>query len=175
MQALGGTVDARPFAFSRESNENSIVLDVESVQLGLIVDLAEFEAVEAEGAVSGTIPVVVGSESIRVLNGKLSSVEPGGTIRYRAGGADSDDPDSGFAFVTRMLEYFEFDSLVSDVSYDENGVLLMQMTLRGINPEQDPLQPIVLNLSVENNIPELLRSLQAVRSIEDILEKATKN
>ena len=74
-----------------------------------------------------------------------------------------------------MLEHFEFDSLVSDVSYEENGVLHLQMTLRGINPEQDPLQPIVLNLSVENNIPELLRSLQAVRSIEDILEQAARN
>ena len=49
------------------------------------------------------------------------------------------------------------------------------MKLRGINPEQDPLQPIVLNLSVENNIPDLLRSLKAVRSIEDILEQATEN
>ncbi len=175
MQALGGVIDARPFAFSRGTKENEIVLDVDSVQLGLIVDLAEFEAVEAEGTVSGTIPVLVGSDSIRVLNGKLSSDGPGGTIRYRAGGAGSDDPDSGFAFVTRMLEYFEFDSLVSDVSYDENGALKLQMTLRGINPEQDPLQPIVLNLSVENNIPELLRSLQAVRSIEDILEQATRN
>lgn len=175
MRALGGAIDARPFTFSRQTKENRIVLDIDSVQLGLIVDLAEFEAVEAEGAVSGTIPVLVGSDSIRVLNGKLSNDEPGGTIRYRAGGAGSGGPDSGFAFVTRMLEYFEFDSLVSDVSYDENGVLQLQMTLRGINPEQDPLQPIVLNLSVENNIPELLRSLQAVRSIEDILERATRN
>ena len=175
IQALGGMIDARPFVFSREARENEIVLDVESVQLGLMVDLAEFEAVEAEGAVSGTIPVLVGSDSIRVLNGKLSSDEPGGTIRYRSGGADSDDSDSRFAFVTRMLEYFEFDSLVSDVSYDQDGVLRLQMTLRGINPEQDPLQPIVLNLSVENNIPELLRSLQAVRSIEDILEQGTRN
>ena len=175
MQALGGVIDVRPFAFSRETKENRIVLEVDSVQLGLIAGLAEFEAVEIEGAVSGTIPVLVGPDTIRVLNGELSSDEPGGTIRYRAGGADSDDPDSGFAFVTRALEYFEFDSLVSDVSYDENGVLQLQMTLRGINPEQDPLQPIVLNLSVENNIPELLRSLQAVRSIEDILEQATRN
>ncbi|MDJ0709470.1 MAG: YdbH domain-containing protein [Woeseiaceae bacterium] len=175
MRALGGAIDARPFTYAHETKENRLMLDVDSVQLGLIVDLAEFEAVEAEGAVSGTIPIIVGADSIRVLNGKLSSNEPGGTIRYRAGGADSDDPDSGFALVTRMLEYFEFDSLLSDVSYDENGVLRLQMTLRGINPEQDPLQPIVLNLSVENNIPDLLRSLQAVRSIEDILEHATKN
>ncbi|MDJ0748224.1 MAG: YdbH domain-containing protein [Woeseiaceae bacterium] len=175
MQALGGVIDARPFSFSPETKENEIVLDVDSVQLGLIVELAEFEAVEAEGAVSGTVPVLVGPDSIRVLNGTLSNDDPGGTIRYRAGGAGSGDPDSRFAFVTRMLEYFEFDSLVSDVSYDENGVLQLQMTLRGINPEQDPLQPIVLNLSVENNIPELLRSLQAVRSIEDILEQATRD
>jgi hypothetical protein len=35
----------------------------------------------------------------------------------------------------------------------------------------DPLQPVILNLSVENNIPELLKSLQATRDIQDIIER----
>ena len=47
----------------------------------------------------------------------------------------------------------------------------MSMRLTGINPDMDATQPIILNLNVENNVPQLLRSLQAVRSIEDILER----
>ncbi len=33
----------------------------------------------------------------------------------------------------------------------------------------DPLQPVILNLGVENNVPQLLRSLQATRAIEEVL------
>ena len=49
--------------------------------------------------------------------------------------------------------------------------LKLQMRLTGINPDMDETQPVILNLGVENNVPQLLRSLQATRSIEEILEK----
>lgn len=49
------------------------------------------------------------------------------------------------------------------------------MRLSGINPDMDATQPIILNLNIENNVPQLLRSLQAIRSIEDILERQTVN
>ena len=45
------------------------------------------------------------------------------------------------------------------------------MRLKGINPDVDPTQPVILNLNVENNVPQMLRSLQATRSIEDVLER----
>jgi hypothetical protein len=35
----------------------------------------------------------------------------------------------------------------------------------------DPNQPVILNLTVENNVPSMLRSLQATRSIQEIFEK----
>ena len=54
--------------------------------------------------------------------------------------------------------------------YDDEGDLVMKMRLSGVNPEMDPNQPVILNLNVENNIPDMLRSLQAVRSIEEVLE-----
>jgi hypothetical protein len=49
------------------------------------------------------------------------------------------------------------------------------MKLAGINPDMDDKQPVILNLGVENNIPQLLRSLQAIRSIEEILERRSAN
>ncbi|MEQ9561241.1 MAG: YdbH domain-containing protein, partial [Woeseiaceae bacterium] len=73
--------------------------------------------------------------------------------------------------VSRALGNFQFDSLTSDVSYTETGDLKLKMRLSGINPDMDPLQPVILNLGVENNIPQLLRSLQATRAIEDVLQR----
>ena len=77
--------------------------------------------------------------------------------------------------VTGALSNFVYDSLSADVDYSEGGDLRLGMRLEGINPDRDPTQPIILNLNVDNNIPQMLRSLQAVRSIEDILERRAGN
>jgi hypothetical protein len=45
------------------------------------------------------------------------------------------------------------------------------MQLTGRNPDMEGNRPIVLNLGVENNIPQMLKSLQAARAVEEILER----
>ena len=92
-----------------------------------------------------------------------------------AGALDAGVPDDSLGLVTRALSNFEFDDLTSDVDYTKAGDLELQMRFTGISPDVDATQPIVLNLGVENNVPQLLRSLQAIRSIEDILERQTAN
>ena len=74
-----------------------------------------------------------------------------------------------------LLSNFEYESLTSDVNYTEAGDLKLQMRLSGVNPDTDATQPIILNLGVENNVPQMLRSLRAIRSIEDILKQRTEN
>ena len=104
--------------------------------------------------------------------GRLENDPPGGVIRYRGGGAEAIAQDgSQLGIVTRTLQNFEFESLTSAVSYSDDGDLVLKMRLEGINPDVDPTQPVILNLSVENNVPQMLKSLQATRSIEDVLEK----
>lgn len=105
-------------------------------------------------------------------DGRLENDPPGGVIRYRGGAADGVvDDESRVAVVTRTLRNFEFDSLTSAVDYSRDGDLVLQMRLEGVNPDVDPTQPVILNLKVENNVPQMLRSLQATRSIEDVLGK----
>lgn len=170
---LGGKAVADPFLYSVEDGFSDIHLRLQSIQLQSIVDLADFEDVEVSGAVSGGLPISATSDAMIISNGHLVSDGMGGVIRY---GTEDDRlkdaaANSNFAIVTQSLNNFEFDSLASVVNYDESGDLLLEMRLSGINPEVDATQPIILNLSVENNVPQLLKSLQAVRSIEDILEQ----
>jgi hypothetical protein len=47
--------------------------------------------------------------------------------------------------------------------------------LTGRNPDLDENRPVVLNLGVENNVPQMLKSLQAARAVEEILEKRLEN
>ncbi|MGH8223146.1 MAG: YdbH domain-containing protein [Woeseiaceae bacterium] len=174
MSLLGGTVLADPFRYSLQAAANDILLRAKSIQLQFIVDLAEFDDIKLNGSISGVLPVTMGESAITVTGGRLESDPPGGVIRYGSGEQVSDG-NQGIDLVSRALRNFQFDSLTSDVDYTENGDLKLKMRLTGINPDMDPLQPVILNLGIENNIPQLLRSLQATRAIEDILQRESDN
>lgn len=177
LSVLGGQLVTDPFRFAMQEEKNDIVLRPRSIQLPLMVDLAEFEDIELSGSVSGVLPVTISSKTATILNGRLESDPPGGVIRYLPGidTGDAGVSDSALDLVSRALANFQYDSLTSDVNYTENGDLILQMRLTGINPDMDDKQPVILNLNVENNIPQLLRSLRAVRSIEEILERRSVN
>jgi hypothetical protein len=173
--ALGGKFVADPFRLSATDEPNLVTLRARSVQLQLMADLAEFEDLQVSGKVSGVLPVTVRGKGITIANGRLESEPPGGVIRYDSGDAPPDAvvADDGFNFAMWLLSNFEYESLSSDVNYTEAGDLKLQMRLSGVNPDTDATQPIILNLGVENNVPQMLRSLRAIRSIEDILERRT--
>jgi len=175
MRLLGGSIGAEPFVYALEAASNRLTLLPREIQLQLMVDAAKSSGIVIEGGVSGRLPVTLTAAGVTIEGGSLESDAPGGAIRYRPVIADSGDEDSQLAIVTRALSNFEFDELTSDVVYTEEGDLLMQMRMTGINPDLDPNQPVVLNLGVENNVPQLLRSLRAGRTISDILGRKVAN
>ena len=172
MSLLGGTVTADPFRFDLDGDRNQLILRASGIQLPLMAGLADLEAVTISGSVSGRIPVTIRGNKVIIDGGHLENDPPGGVIRYGGGAAGNIvDDGSQLGVVTRTLRNFEFDSLSSAVEYSEDGDLLLKMRLEGINPDVDPTQPVILNLNVENNVPQMLRSLQATRSIGDVLEQ----
>ena len=172
MSLLGGTVTADPFRFDLDADSNQLMLRASGIQLPLMAGLADLEAVTISGSVSGQIPVTIRGNKVIIDGGHLENDPPGGVIRYGgSAAANVVDDGSQLGVVTRTLRNFEFDSLSSAVEYSEDGDLVLKMRLKGINPDVDPTQPVILNLNVENNVPQMLRSLQATRSIEDVLEQ----
>ena len=172
MAVLGGTVTADPFRFDMDADTNQLMLRASGVQLPLMAGLADLESVTISGSVSGEVPVTIRGNNVIIDNGRLENDPSGGVIRYGGGAATGVvNDDSQLGIVTRTLRNFEFDSLTSAVNYSQDGDLVLQMRLKGINPDVDPTQPVILNLNVENNVPQMLRSLQATRSIEDVLER----
>ena len=120
---------------------------------------------------SDALPIAIADDGISIEAGTLNGEEPGGVIRY-LGGSDLDDGEiSGLGLATAALSNFEYDSLTTEVNYNKAGDLKLQVQIKGRNPELDDGRPIVLNLGVENNVPQMLKSLQAARAVEDILEK----
>ncbi len=173
VEALGGNVEVEPFVFDPEADTLSVVLRPDAVQLPLMAELANFEALKVLGSVSGVIPVTMGPNGVTVEDGRLIGDAPGGTIRYEAAGCTEEvmQARTGLDYARCVLTHYEFESLTSDVSYSEDGNLVIDMRLEGMNPQHDPDQPVNLNPTLTTNVIDLIRSLQAARSIEDVFNR----
>lgn len=171
MHAFGGVVTADPFTYEPERERNTLLLHAESIELAELLSLQEFESIELSGRIGAELPVIIEGTQVSILNGTLTGESSGGVIRYRPEVVPDAVGTSEIGVVTKALNNFIYDSLTSKVGYSKDGDLVLQMRIAGRNPDLENSRPVVLNLGVENNIPEMLRSLQAARAVEDILEK----
>lgn len=171
MTAFGGVITADPFSFRTETNRNTLTLRAESIDLRELLSVQEFEAIEVSGSIAAALPLTIEGDTVTIVNGTLSGEPPGGVIRYRPGIAADESDVSGIGYVSRILSNFEFTTLTSDVDLTRDGDLNLQLQLTGRNPDLDEKRPVILNLGVENNIPQMLRSLRAARAVEEVLEK----
>lgn len=171
MDVFGGVITAEPFSFSTASDRNNLVLIAESIDLARVLTTDEFETIEISGTIGARLPVTIEGQKLTISGGKLTGDAPGGVIRYLPGIRSDKSDTSGLGFATRALSNFEYETLSSDVSYGNNGDLVLQMRIAGRNPDFDNGRQIILNLGVENNVPQMLKSLQAARAVEEILER----
>ena len=171
MTAFNGTVSAAPFSFRTGRDVNNVILTAKEIELAELLSIKEFAAVSVTGTIGAVLPIAIAEDGVSIEAGKLSGEAPGGVIRY-LGGSDPDSTGvSGLGLATTALSNFEYESLAADVNYSKAGDLKLQMQLKGRNPELDDGRPVVLNLGVEINVPQMLKSLQAARAVEEILEK----
>jgi hypothetical protein len=171
LNAFGGVIRADPFSFHTAMDSNNLTLHAESIELSELLAIKEFAAIEVTGSITADLPMTIAEDGVTITDGKLSGVPPGGVIRYRPDSGAGAPVPSSIGLVTAALSNFEYESLAADVSYSKDGDLKLQMQLKGRNPDLQEKRPVVLNLGVENNVPQMLRSLQAARSVEDILER----
>ena len=171
MTAFGGVISADPFSFRTETDRNTLTLRAESIDLGELLSLNEFEAIEVDGSIAAMLPVTIENDVVTIAKGTLTGEPAGGVIRYLPDSEIDEADTSAFGLVRRALSNFEFDTLTSDVNLTKAGDLNLQLRLTGRNPDLEEKRPVVLNLGVENNIPQMLKSLRAARAVEEILEK----
>ncbi|MEJ2256274.1 MAG: YdbH domain-containing protein, partial [Woeseiaceae bacterium] len=171
MSAFGGAITTDPFRLDASGDDTTVLVHARSVNLAEMLSIQEFEAVDVTGQVDADLPVTLGEHGVRIADGRLSGLPPGGVIRYRQGAPAAESDTSAVGFATRALSNFEYETLSSDVSYAENGDLVLKMQIRGRNPDFEDGRPIVLNIGVENNVRDMLRSLQATRSAQEVIER----
>ena len=171
MTAFGGVITADPFSFSTANERNTLHIHANSIDLAEILSIREFAAIEISGSIGAEFPLNIEGQNVTVEGGTLTGEPPGGVIRYLPGiGRDQTDTSS-IGVAIRALSNFEYETLTSKVDYTSDGDLILQMRITGRNPDLEENRPVILNFGLENNIPQMLRSLQAARAVEEILER----
>jgi hypothetical protein len=130
---------------------------------------------QGTGVLDGSVPVMVTSRGLTVRDGSFEARPPGGVIRYLASPEATHavtQANANMEAVLQALNNFQYNVLQVGAEYIEDGTLQLKARLEGKNPDQKKSPPIHFNLTVQENIPALLKSLRLVNGVEDSMRKA---
>ena len=144
--------------------------------LNNVLALEQQPSLTGEGVLSGKLPFRFEGAKLWIKNGKITS-NGKGYIRYHANQKVQSfaATNTGLGIALKVLEDFHYKLLSIGVTYDPNGDLLLKNNLSGKNPAWQQGQPIDFSINIEENLLQLLKTLQFSDSLnEKIQEKFQK-
>ncbi len=169
---FGGTIKSHDYSYDVAAVEGRLNLDVLNVSLDEILAL-EDENLSSEGRLNGSVPIQINKGKVSVSAGSIAAIEPGGFIRYKPSEAvrSTIADDEQMVLVMDALSNFHYHGLDTQLDYSEEGVMVANIALKGSNPEVQSGREIHLNLSLQENVATLLRSLRLGDDIADQFEQ----
>ena len=173
---LDGTVNSKAFDYELTSQKGGFDLMIEEFALNRILALEE-EDFESTGRISGSVPVHIEDGKLQVSDGVIFAIKPGGIIRYNASRSvlDMIEKNESLKVVIDAMSNFQYESLEADLQYSPEGILLAETRLVGNNPDYENGREIQLNLSLEENVGTLLKSLMFSEETSAKIGKKMKN
>lgn len=158
---LGGSIVSDDFRFDLAEASGTAVIQLQQLELLQILSL-EDEEFYSEGKLIGTIPVTIEQGNVIVKNGTVQTVAPGGLLQYNPSESVLKLAESNpqMATVLTTLKNFHYDSLDAELNFGRDGMLRMATSLKGHNPDYEQGREIHFNLTIEEDIMALLKSLQ---------------
>lgn len=182
------TIDVRGFqcgVFGGRVTSPGLVIDLakppftttfvlHNLDLGKILNVEQQHGLQGTGILSGTVPVTFTSTGVIVKDGLVEAHQPGGVLRYVSTTESSNgtsESDEQLRLVERALSNFHYTLLRVGVQYEETGILNLSARIEGKNPDLKNTPPIHFNLTVQEHIPTLLKSLRLVEDIQRSIER----
>ncbi len=164
----GGAFSVAPQRWQLDAKPITVPVSVQGLQLSGLMALYPTEGLSGSGVLEGRLPVIISGQGIRVEGGELAALPPGGELRLPAQRLQAmAAANETMALVARAMEEFHYDQLTAGIDYSEDGILLLDLTLKGTSPRVDSDRPVVLNITLEEDIPALLTSLQLSGRVND--------
>jgi len=169
MNVLGGKMLGKHIELDLASEQNPFTLQVNGVDMEEVLKLEQQQGLFGSGIIDGELPLILTRDGIVMTNGQLVARKPGGKLRYEAkesvrGMAES---NAGLKLLVTAMEDFNYNLFEADAGYTPDGLLKLEVRLKGSNPELEGGRAVHLNVNVEDNILELLRSLRLAREISE--------
>ncbi|AMX02943.1 intermembrane phospholipid transport protein YdbH family protein [Microbulbifer thermotolerans] len=171
-QLLGGTLESSRLVWNLDGEEHTGKIQIQGISLSELAREMEAENFAATGTLDLEIPMATSSEGVTVRRGQVKARPPGGRLRYY--GAFSPQMLSGnpqLKLLAGALEDYNYRALSGTLDYPSSGDMRMQLKLVGRSQSVAADRDLIINLNLENNIPDMLRSLQASRDLTEALEK----
>jgi hypothetical protein len=175
-QALGGIIHSPQWVADSTHSRYEMTVFLDKLDLAKVLSLEHHRALQGTGTLNGTLPVIIDPSGITVKKGLLVASPPGGVIRYTT---SEDSLKSLFETNTelhvaaRALSNFHYTVLTIGVDYANNGELMLTARVEGKNPDFPTVPPVHFNLTIQEHVPSLLKSLRLIEELERGVEKSS--
>lgn len=174
---FGGTVSNPGPVVNLAKLPVTTTFSLRNLDLAKILSVEQQKGLQGTGTLHGTLPVTMTSGGIIVKDGVIEAQPPGGVIRYVSMSDSSKvftESDRQVQLVAQALNNFHYSHLRVGVKYGETGMLDLNARVEGRNPDLRSIPPIHFNLTVQEHIPTLLKSLRLVEDIQGTIERKYK-
>lgn len=170
-----GTYTIGSLVVTSASTETLVPIALHKLSLKNLSNLYGREMIFATGIVDGSIPVRLNTEKgIYVDAGTLQAREPGGVLQLGPSLVDKLAGTPGMETASRALQDYRYSKLSASVTYEPEGTLGLGFSLEGSSPALNTTRPVHVNLNVEQNLLNLLKSLRMVQGIESSIRLPRK-
>jgi hypothetical protein len=173
---LGGVIRILPVTVDLSKADQPLVIELANIDLGKLLEIHPSSELRGSGKMSGQIPLVWSPAGLRVAKGMVAAQAPGGHLQYQSQGATAMAAGAqGMKIVTDALSDFHYTLLTSEVTYEQDGTLLLGVRLEGSNPALENGRAINFNVTLEEDLPALMTSLQLSGQISDVIKKRVQD
>lgn len=169
---MGGLLRLDPGQWNLQQNKLLFPLQLQGLDLNQLFTLYPAEGLAGSGLIDGQLPLSISPAGIEIEQGQVLVRAPGGHLEFhseRINALGRSNP--AMQLVTQSLADFHFSTLSSQVDYDRHGKLLLALRLEGRNPAIEQGRPIHFNINLEEDIPNLLASLQLTDKVNEIIQQ----
>ena len=173
-EIFGGSVALHHIDYDMQKKEGETELQLDNIPLQKLLDLQGTKKLFATGTVRGTIPVKMKNEVFEITNGGMNA-EQSGQIIYATTPEERAAANQGLRTTYEALSNFLYVQLLSSINMAPDGKSAITIQLKGTNPDFQSGRSIELNLNVEQNLLDLMRSLSISSNVEQIITEKALN
>lgn len=175
-ELLGSKFESNSFEFDPNVTKNHVEISLDGLDIDKVIALQQIEGLNASGKLNGKLPIDITPNGISIELGEFWNQKGGGTIQYNVDPSQADAISNPLTdTVMKALEEFHYDFLTASANFQPNGDLSIDFHIEGKSPKLDSMHPVHLNISSEQNVLSLLKSLKYAEELNSGLDEKIRN